>query len=290
MTGGQKGKGKQVDHSPQKREKRILEERYQPVAAPNSLLSRIGPAPPNLLPLSSPATGKDDSISPSTTAATLKARLQERLTAEYRQALLKLTSSPASPSTEEKKTATDGGGKVDLRALLQSRLQAEKALAYDSAQRLSSFATSPSSDRPSLYSSASTNSSPSKTTFSQATKDLLLMRLEEERLLAQEQQQDFYSIPQPFFASAVNPTEAFSTFDASPIVEPPTPSATSAAKPSNESDLKAKLLEKRKLAVEEELKRRSGELKEKLMRDKLLKQKQLLAEKKKQKELDTKTG
>ncbi|GAA5960504.1 hypothetical protein JCM3765_003658 [Sporobolomyces pararoseus] len=294
-AGKEKGKRKEAGSGPSKREKRILEERYRPVAAPPSLLSRLGPAPPKLVNLpssefASPVTTKVGVVgnspttpSASTTAASLKTRLQERLTAEYRQALLALTSSPApTPSSSAKKDTTIGGGgnKVDLRALLQSRLQAEKALAYDSAQRNASSSSAPSSlDFTSSYSLISTYPSPSKTTFSQATKDLLLMRLEEERLLAQEQQQDFYSHDSPYSSS---PTLLEGTSPSTP----PTPTLLAKSKPSNETDLKAKLLEKRKQVVEEELKKRSGELKEKLMRDKLLKQKQLLAEKKKMKELE----
>ncbi|GAA5991348.1 hypothetical protein JCM5350_006992 [Sporobolomyces pararoseus] len=293
-SGGEKGKGKEVASGRSKREKRILEDRYRPVAAPSSLLSRLGPAPPELVNLPSSesssriATQVDadskSSTSPSIskTAVSLKTRLQERLTAEYRQALLQLTSSPApTPATSPKKDTTiGGGGRTDLRALLQSRLQAEKALAYDSAQRNASTpAASSSLDATSSYSLVSTYPFPSKTTFSQATKDLLLMRLEEERLLAQEQQQDFYSHDLPNSSS----TTLIET--ASPSIRT-TPTSLVKSNPTNESDLKAKLLEKRKQVVEEELKKRSGELKEKLMREKLLKQKQLLAEKKKQKELE----
>ncbi|GAA5916046.1 uncharacterized protein JCM6883_001982 [Sporobolomyces salmoneus] len=287
-----------VSRSPAKKEKRILEDRYQPVAAPPSLLSRMGPALSAPLPpspdLSSPdSTANASSITPSTVASKLKAKLQERLTAEYRQALSQLSSSAKASST----AVTNGNeakkaGKVDLRALLQSRLQAEKALAYDSAQRRSSTSSSAavaaSDQSTSLHSLVSFHSSPSRTTFSQATKDLLLMRLEEERLLAQEQNERYESSRLHSNSVHVN------SFYSPPVVKaslaptllpssssPSTALTTTPSKSTNESDLKAKLLEKRKVAVEQELKKRSGELKEKLMRDKLLKQKQLIAEKKK---------
>jgi len=89
------------------------------------------------------------------------------------------------------------------------------------------------------------------------------MRLEEERLLAQAQS-NYHSLPiYPIVEAPATSTSS----------SPLPPAAAKESKPpnqsSNEMDLKAKLLEKRKLAVEEELKKRSGELKEKLMREKL---------------------
>jgi len=147
---------------------------------------------------------------------------------------------------------------MDLRAVLQARLQAEKARAYDAQvvrnASAHSIATSESTEP---Y--ASNLDGQGRTVFSNATKQLLLMRLEEERLLAQEQT-SYHSI-----------AALYTTVDP-PTPSPPLPLAKPPSQPSsNEMDLKAKLLEKRKLAVEEELKKRSGELKEKLMREKLRK-------------------
>ncbi|GAA6009501.1 hypothetical protein JCM11491_003580 [Sporobolomyces phaffii] len=309
----EQGKGTSHELGPEtlekkEKEKRILEDRYRPVAAAPSLLSRLGPAHAAGAPSTDPTPpleprSADASSAPSTpstaltTAARLKAKLQERLTAEYRQALLQLSS--ATPNSTNARALADaqrkitnvgsgGGDKVDLRALLQSRLQAEKALAYDSQQRNSAAAAASGLTSTSSHSSTSAtyHGAPSKTTFSQATKDLLLLRLEEERMLAQGQNDPWLSVISPahqarlddasslFPAPPANPLAIVKPLPLSvpvtPSSQPKSGSMTTAM--SSESSLKAKLLEKRKLAVEEELERRSGQLKEKLMREKLMKQ------------------
>jgi len=258
---GDKGKGKEVEQ-----EKRILEERYQPVPSPSkstsSLLSRLGPASPStqsppftLIPPSDPSAA--DSLT------SLKSKLQERLTAEYRQALSKLSStSPTVSANSTPKLPSTVDGKMDLRAVLQARLQAEKARAYD-AQVARNASTVPATSSASMDSFSSSLDGQGRTVFSNATKELLLMRLEEERLLAQAQS-NYHSLPiYPIVEAPATSTSS----------SPLPPAAAKESKPpnqsSNEMDLKAKLLEKRKLAVEEELKKRSGELKEKLMREKL---------------------
>ncbi|GAA5877681.1 hypothetical protein JCM16303_000203 [Sporobolomyces ruberrimus] len=298
--GTEEGMGRGRDSN---KEKRILEDRYQPVATPGpsqSLLSRLGP--PRLLDATSTISSEvvpsaDDATDPSsstapTLAMRLKAKLQERLTAEYRQALSKLSSSNSTTALDDSEKprslpgTTAGGGKVDLRSLLQSRLQAEKALAYDAQQRLSSSPSVSTSTNFSTHLPSDSLNSPMRTTFSQATKDLLLMRLEEERLLAQEQQTLYDSSTSSVLTNDYDAdyypsfTPEVMTSSRSLPVPTLTPTVTTALKrststsQSTEMDLKTKLLEKRKLVVEEELKKRSGELKEKLMREKLLKQMQ----------------
>ncbi|GAA5939672.1 uncharacterized protein JCM15063_005251 [Sporobolomyces koalae] len=262
----------QEDVSRQKKDSRIMEqERYQPVPKATASLAK------NRSP--SPVQAQLASTSPSnrtTAASNLRAKLQERLNAEYRQALLQLN---ASSSTNEKSSLPGGSetpvheGKratVDrgkLRSLLQSRLQAEKALAYDTQK--SRYNLEPPTQSRVYESIEDLRGGP--TTFSQSTKELLLMRLEEEKLLALEQG-TLVGVDTIYSDKYTGRQETESSSLASQIS--PAASPTSNILPTAnqaELDLKAKLLEKRKAVVEEELRKRSGELKEKLMREKLKK-------------------
>ncbi|TNY20857.1 hypothetical protein DMC30DRAFT_351654 [Rhodotorula diobovata] len=244
--------------------------------APSSSSTSAAAAPAASTPAEPSALAK----APADSAQSLRAKLQARLTAEYRQALA--SRAGASPSA-------GAAAATDLRGLLQARLTAEKALAYEELTRARAQASVAASV------SAPVVATGGPTTFSQATRDLLLARLEEERLLAEEEgaavamgmgmgagagigmagfedaghDVDYgydYSLSQDTF------DERAPSNSAAPAISPPSPpppaGAPSPAK--SEMALKAALLSKRKAAVEAELQRRSGELKERLMRQKLL--------------------
>ncbi|GAA6031825.1 hypothetical protein JCM8097_002009 [Rhodosporidiobolus ruineniae] len=259
-----------------------------------SLLSRLGAFAPS--PAPSSATSGEGATEAAAPAAgdSLRAKLQARLMAEYRAAL----AAKAAPSVSSSAAAPGSSSESGLRAMLQARLQAEKAL-------------SPS-DRP--------QSAPP--TFSQDTRDLLLARLEEERLLAlvqasraeagwrresygydegavadgweeeddpdfdvvihreEEDEGGFVPSPpgvpsrppsaatKPLSASAPSFTPSSASSSSSPALPPPAAPA-SALPGGTESALRAALLAKRQAAVEDELKKRTGELKEKMVRQKL---------------------
>ncbi|GJN87264.1 hypothetical protein Rhopal_000212-T1 [Rhodotorula paludigena] len=246
-------------------------------SAGKSLLARLGGVADTSAP---PSTA---SSSPANDADSLRAKLQARLTAEYREALASRSSSNGSNGT------ATVAGKSDLRSLLQTRLQAEKALAYEELTRAKVQASLAASR------SARAEHDEERTTYSQATRDLLMARLEEERLLHEgvvaggggltgyDFEQDYSSVAPAVTSCYAAPRQPPSTLLSQPPPPPPvTPPAYSsrraaAAPPAgsmnaakSETSLKAALLEKRKAAVEDELKKRSGELKERLMRQKLL--------------------
>ncbi|GAA5833976.1 hypothetical protein JCM11251_003579 [Rhodosporidiobolus azoricus] len=246
--------------------------------AGQALLARLGQIAPSPVPSAASSESSEQpaaaaqtvTVAASSTAAqSLREKLQARLTAEYRTALASKANGAASS------TSTANGaliGKTDLRALLQSRLQAEKALASRSSNNpVSASASFAARGQPAAY------DSPSRATFSQATRDLLMARLEEERLLAMAQasvgshlqvvsygdEREDDPLPAPAAPSA--PTAPFTPSRPSSSSSPSTPSAPA----NSESSLKAALLAKRQAVVEDELKKRTGELKEKLMRQKL---------------------
>ncbi|GAA5998305.1 uncharacterized protein JCM10292_001110 [Rhodotorula paludigena] len=226
-------------------------------SAGKSLLARLGGVADTS---ASPSTA---SSSPANDADSLRAKLQARLTAEYREALASRSSSNGSNGT------ATVAGKSDLRSLLQTRLQAEKALAYEELTRAKVQASLAASR------SARAEHDEERTTYSQATRDLLMARLEEERLLHEgvvaggggltgyDFEQDYSSV-----APAPPPPVTPPANSSSRAAAAPPAGSMNAAK--SETSLKAALLEKRKAAVEDELKKRSGELKERLMRQKLM--------------------
>ncbi|GAA5858532.1 hypothetical protein JCM8547_007348 [Rhodosporidiobolus lusitaniae] len=265
-------------------------------AAGKSLLSRLGAFAP-----ASPASPANASTAPSpppsaSTAAAeaagttdLRSKLQARLMAEYRQALASRTSTSSTSSA-----SAAGALKKDL---LAARLQAEKDLASSSSSH---------SSRPP---SATAAAFEPRATFSAQTRDLLMARLEEERHLALAQQsrnggveesygdewddshgpkhgedgrdgveETYGSYPASYAAAGSSPSLLSSS--ASTAAPPPPANAPPPPKPAStgtESALRAALLAKRQAAVEDELKKRSGELKERLMRQKLEKLKQAAA-------------
>ncbi|GAA5983122.1 hypothetical protein JCM11641_004920 [Rhodosporidiobolus odoratus] len=280
-----------------------------------SLLARLGAfAPPSPGPSASTSTSHVEGESTGRGAGgageDLRSRLKERLMAEYREALASRANGPTLSATIAK-AAAGAGVEKDLRALLRSRLQAEKALAHDSRPSPSSssgLSAAAPAFTPSFLSSSPADGQLSgvgaggsaRATFSQATRDLLMARLEEERLLAQEQieieaDEGYYedeeevwrdedsqvraetsgssmqppgNLPQQ--SSAFPATTSLSTSNASaPASTTTQPNASASDGTGAESALRAALLAKRQAAVEDELKKRSGELKEKLMRKKL---------------------
>lgn len=264
------------------------------VGAHKSLLARLGIVKAAVPPRSttSPAsvaadvqgqagtpTGAPISTAEKPTPESLRAKLQARLTAEYRQALA-TRANGTGPLDSSPATAV----KTDLRSLLQSRLQAEKALAYEDLVR-SKAAASLSEARGGLNATAEPFASRASratnrgggdepTIFSQATRDLLMARLEEERLIADDEEYDtgFY-LPDYAYDLSFDSAVGFDTGEAdSPqhgddVPAEPTPPSTPAK---SESSLKAALLAKRQASLEDELKKRTGELKEKMMRQRLM--------------------
>ncbi|BGP68904.1 RING-type domain-containing protein [Rhodotorula toruloides] len=242
--------------------------------AAKNLLARLGGIAPSPAP-SSTSTASANAAEPSSSQESLRAKLQARLTAEYRQALASKTNGPSMSSTL---------GKTDLRSMLQQRLQAEKALAHEdlvrsraSASLAAARAASTTAQTDSLASFGagllgSSLDADGQTTYSQATRDLLMARLEEEKLLAADELAggfavdfgDSYELDYGDYGDTtrVLPPEPEQA-SPPPVEEPNHPSKS-------ESTLKAALLAKRQAAVEDELKKKSGELKEKLMRQKLM--------------------
>ncbi|GAA6061553.1 hypothetical protein JCM10212_001085 [Sporobolomyces blumeae] len=311
------GKGMQGHAERSQRDERITEAyRPVPSSAKSpgpprlSLLSRIAPASAAVP--SACASGPVDkletvSASPPVAATVdraseLRQKLQSRLTAEYRQALALQSKAPSAPTSSGAPAGL--AQETDLRKLLRSRLQAEKALAYDSQINTSSSATGPvgpSSSVPlfsshatsfSLYGQNSAEGGPhtqpvgwigstvderGRTVFSQATRDLLMMRLEEEKVLAAQADSGGLSAS---FASVSDPQQEYrqdeTTLTATTPVSSPTTALARAETStpggaSKESGLRAKLLETKIRLEKEKLDRRTGELKERLMRDKLKK-------------------
>ncbi|GAA5890323.1 hypothetical protein JCM5296_002788 [Sporobolomyces johnsonii] len=245
----------------------VVQEPYD--AVPASLLARIGgvsSVPPSVTP-EPPATA---SSNPDDAGSSLRAKLQARLTAEYRQALASKTTNPTLPPSS---AAAPRVQSSDLRSMLQARLQAEKALAYEQLHATRRASSSVLAD-PAPLDEEGEGEGQSRgrgggggggggegtTTFSQATRDLLMARLEEERLLAL-----------AAMASSSSTWSSYPTEERSREQAPAEEKEEEKEKEKSESALKAALLAKRKVKVEDELRRRSGELKERLMRDKLRK-------------------
>ncbi|BGP14391.1 hypothetical protein JCM10213_004513 [Rhodosporidiobolus nylandii] len=249
--------------------------------AAKSLLARLGGIASSSVasPAGSEAGAPEEAVNGAATGGSeaLRAKLKERLVAEYRQAL----ASRAGGSSSAAPSASSVTPKSDLRALLQSRLNAEKALAFDTRSSSSSALS------PHAAPFAPTHGVDGRATFSQATRDLLMARLEEERLLAlaqasanpaaaagvqygDEWEEDPTPPPANVFASGP-PTRKLSAAAPSFAPQPVGPAAKAAPVPAaaSESALRAALLAKRQAQVEDELKKRSGELKERLMRRKL---------------------
>lgn len=290
------------------------------------LLGRLGGiVPPRISTTSTApvpsASSRDAAASPTTPtsskatspADSLRARLHARLTAEYRQALAassRSTTLPpvsenpdgAVPPTATTATTTTTTKKSDLRSLLQARLQAEKALAYEDLVRTRAAA--------SLASARDAHERVNEpTVFSQETRDLLMARLDEERRFVDEEAQaghpalsasasafdtyeyghdladddgyyDYDSSDRPpavsmddHAAVELAPNEK-DLVASSPSSSSAAPAPAASATPSkSELSLKAALLAKRRAAIQDELKKFSGELKEKEMRQKLMMQK-----------------
>ncbi|CDR38295.1 RHTO0S03e07822g1_1 [Rhodotorula toruloides] len=245
--------------------------------AAKNLLARLGGIAPSPAP-SSTSVASASTAEPSSLQDSLRAKLQARLTAEYRQALASKNNGPSTSSTLGAK------GKTDLRSMLQQRLQAEKALAYEdlvrsraSASLAAARAASTTAQTDSLASFGAGllgggSDADGQTTYSQATRDLLMARLEEEKLLAADELAggfalDFGDSYELDYGDYGDTTRALA-----PEPEQASPPAAEELKQPNksESTLKAALLAKRQAAVEDELKKKSGELKEKLMRQKLM--------------------
>ncbi|BGP30621.1 hypothetical protein JCM10296v2_002377 [Rhodotorula toruloides] len=245
--------------------------------AAKNLLARLGGIAPSPAP-SSMSTASANITETSSSQESLRAKLQARLTAEYRQALASKTNGPSASS------ALGTNGKTDLRSMLQQRLQAEKALAYEdlvrsraSASLAATRAASTTAQTDSLASFGAgllggSVDADGQTTYSQATRDLLMARLEEEKLLAADELAggfpvDFGDSYELDYGDYGDTTRVLAP-------EPEQASPPAAEEPiqpnKSESSLKAALLTKRQAAVEDELKKKSGELKEKLMRQKLM--------------------
>ncbi|GAA5963639.1 hypothetical protein JCM21900_000204 [Sporobolomyces salmonicolor] len=239
VNGTGKGKGKEV-----------VQEPYD--AVPASLPARIGGVsfvPPSSTspepdpPVTAPSNPTPE-LTTTTAASSLSAKLQARLTAEYRQALALRNTHPALPSSS---AAASEGRSSDLRSVLHARLQAEKALAHVAHEQLQASRAVRARAEPVPEGKGPRQGG--TTTFSQATRDLLMARLEEERVLA----------------SASGAGAGSSSRDPSAEDE------EGKVEEKSEASLKAALKAKRKAAVEDELRKRSGELKERLMREKLRK-------------------
>ncbi|BGP23306.1 hypothetical protein JCM10295v2_002201 [Rhodotorula toruloides] len=269
------GKGRAVRPTDQEPYDAAPSRRPHSPAAKN-LLARLGGIAPSPAPSSTSASASTADASSS--QESLRAKLQARLTAEYRQALASKTNGPSTSS------ALDANGKMDLRSMLQQRLQAEKALAYEdlvrsraSASLAAARAASTTAQTDSLASFVVGGldgrlDAEGQTTYSQATRDLLMARLEEEKLLAADELTgdfavdygDSYDLDYGDFGNTIRILTP-GREEARP------PAADEPKQPSkSESSLKAALLAKRQAAVEDELEKKSGELKEKLMRQKLL--------------------
>ncbi|GAA5976830.1 hypothetical protein JCM10908_005644 [Rhodotorula pacifica] len=249
---------------------RSLLDRLGGIASPAASSASSAPASPKDAPEPSPASATSSS---SKTADTLRAKLQARLTAEYRQALAS-RSNGSTPSSVG--AVTTVGTKTHLRSMLQSRLQAEKALAYEDMVRSRAAASLASARNAAQAQQQQSYGLEGPTVFSQATRDLLMARLEEERLLADEEADHdaaaatafygTYEYDNGFDLSGDYPAaEVGDEVEATPIESDPPSSATK-----SESSLKAALLAKRQATIEDELKKRTGELKEKMMRQRLL--------------------
>ncbi|GAA5946340.1 hypothetical protein JCM3775_007108 [Rhodotorula graminis] len=285
------GKGKASTSSSRGQEPYDAMPRARPASpAGKTLLARLGGAPASssvVAPAPAPAAA-----SSADAGQTLRAKLQARLTAEYRQAL----ASRSAPSAATSSAAASGAkSATDLRGLLQARLTAEKALAYEEMTRSRAQASLAALRERGAGGEGGTGQT---TTFSQATRELLLARLEEERLLAEEAEgaavglaaggyELDYGFEYDYGLDAVSfdsgpslSTSADAALASAPSTDPlplpaspsppPTPAPAPAPAPKSETALKAALLEKRKAAVELKLEKRSGELKERLVRQKLL--------------------
>ncbi|KWU43543.1 hypothetical protein RHOSPDRAFT_34853 [Rhodotorula sp. JG-1b] len=265
-----------------------------------SASSRDAAASPTT-PTSSKATSPADS---------LRARLHARLTAEYRQALAASSRSTTLPPVFEDPdgavppattTTTTTTNKSDLRSLLQARLQAEKALASEDLVRTRTAA--------SLASARDAHERVNEpTVFSQETRDLLMARLDEERRFVDEEAQagrpasstsasafdtyeyghdlaydDGYYDYNPSYRTSAVFMDDHAAAELAPnekdlVASSPSSSSAALAPASvtpstSESSLKAALLAKRRAAIQDELKKFSGQLKEKEMRQKLMMQK-----------------
>lgn len=275
--GRSSGKGRAVRPTEQEPYDAAPSRRPASPAAKN-LLARLGGLAPSPAP-SAVSAASQNTAEVSSSQESLRAKLQARLTAEYRQALASRTNGPsASPS------ALGANGKTDLRSMLQQRLQAEKALAYEdlvrsraSASLAAARAASTTAQTHSLASFGAGGlgggvDADGRTTYSQATRDLLMARLEEEKLLAADDLAGGFAVDygdsfELDYGDYGDTTRvlALEAEEASP------PAAQEPQQPSkSESSLKAALLAKRQAAVEDELKKKTGELKEKLMRQKLM--------------------
>ncbi|GAA5858246.1 hypothetical protein JCM1840_001111 [Sporobolomyces johnsonii] len=262
----------------------VVQEPYD--AVPASLLARIGgvsSVPPSVTP-EPPATA---SSNPEHAGSSLRAKLQARLTAEYRQALASKTTNPILPPSSSS-AAAPRVQSSNLRSILRARLQAEKALAYEQLHATRRAGSSVLAEPAPLDGEGAGEGrsrsrgrgggggeGTSTTTFSQATRDLLMARLEEERLLALAATAAAASTSTSTWSSY--PTEAYPAVEGSREQAPTDEEEKEKEKEKekeeekSESALKAALLAKRKAKVEDELRRTSGELKERLMRDKLRK-------------------
>ncbi|GAA5823083.1 hypothetical protein JCM3770_007090 [Rhodotorula araucariae] len=229
-------------------------------AAPASVASTVPPnAPATPAPASAPVPGPVTAPAAAAAGPSLRAKLQARLTAEYREAL----AAQAAPSAA---AAGKGGGD------LQARLTAEKALAHEELTRAKVQAALAARSRGAVEEAAARNA---PTTFSQATRELLLARLEEERLLAERahalgsahgagayeldcaygHEVDYAPLLEPFAAPPPRALASAIPPPASPL-PPVAPTAPKAPPAKSENALKATLLEKRKAAVEAELRQK----------------------------------
>ena len=279
------------------------------IVPPPISTTSTAPAPASRDATASPTT--PTSSKASSPADSLRAKLHARLTAEYRQALAASSRSTVPSASENPDgavsttTTTSTSTKSDLRSLLQARLQAEKALAYEDLVRTRA-ATSLATARDAAQERVN-----EPTVFSQETRDLLMARLDEERRFVDEEAQagrpalstwasaydtyeygndlayddGYYDYASSDRAPVVfmddraaaelvpNNTKlgALSLSFASPPPPPPPPAPATPAK--SESSLKAALLAKRRATIQDELKKFSGQLKEKEMRQKLMMQK-----------------
>ncbi|GAA5887374.1 hypothetical protein JCM6882_002510 [Rhodosporidiobolus microsporus] len=287
-----KGKGKAVEL--------VREEEQEPYdalpasrptgAAGKSLLARLGSFAPSPVPSPALSDSSSHSAAPSSAPSaavgpatqSLREKLQARLTAEYRQALASRANGASPVGAANGSSLPANGGKTDLRALLQSRLEAEKAIASRSSSAAGgSTSVSLAAGGPPVAFNAGAGGE--RATFSQATRDLLMARLEEERLLALAQASvgshvresygdEWDDDPTPPLATNLSaaaapfvPSRSSSSSSSAASASP----AQASAPAKSESSLKAALLAKRQAVVEDELKKRTGELKEKLMRQKL---------------------
>lgn len=264
-----------------------LLDRVGGIASPTSSTISSAPAsPPASEPDAVPAvpnrTGRSADLS------SLRARLQARLTAEYRHALAASRSSGsgcATAPTLEADTATTNTSpavnKSELRKLLQSRLQAEKALAYEDLVRSRAAAPLPDARTAASHPDSAAMGLDGPTVFSQATRDLLLARLEEERSLVRDEAERADTATYGTHVDKNGPIDGDYGLAcpghlpkgarqddgeaASVASSTPTPPARK-----TESGLRAALLAKRQATIQDELKTQTGELKEMMMQRRVL--------------------